>query len=354
MSTPTVLFIDTNIFDELSYNFDSEKMKSFIKESRMKGVTLLLPDPVIREVQRHIEMRSLEVISALRGAERKAPFLKKWEAWPFHGHESMLKQKLRTMAQTEWSNFLLNFKVINLDYSSIDLKQIMNWYDTQKAPFGEGAKRKEFPDAFTFASMLDYIDKNKCMVAIVSMDSDFRKASIGHSNIVYFASLPAYTAALISGDSRVKMIQTNIAKVNEILAMKITEEFPDRGFYPAVDPDGSVEDVKCQEVIINDTKVISIGDKEATISFKAEVNFSAFVRYDDPDTAVDAGEGVYISLHVKAGSVSESVDVTGILKVDVNDQWTSIEKCGYFEIEEDDIEVVTEPEGFEDYADQEE
>ena len=44
----------------------------------------------------------------------------------------------------------------------------MNWYDWKVAPFGEGTKRKEFPDAFAFAIVLQYAKKNKCSVAVVS------------------------------------------------------------------------------------------------------------------------------------------------------------------------------------------
>lgn len=175
MSTPTSVLVDTSIFDKLAYNFDSENMRAFIEVAKSKGVTLLLPDPIIREIQRHIRERAKAVITALQSAQRKAPFLKKWKEWPLKGHESCLHFALQEIAQKDWDDFLKNFEVIILDYSSIDLSQVMDWYDNQKAPFGKGEKRKEFPDAFAFAIVLDYVAEKDCAVAIVSADSDFKR-----------------------------------------------------------------------------------------------------------------------------------------------------------------------------------
>ena len=57
MSIPNVIFIDTSMFDEQNYNFESSSLSSFIAAIKDQGFTLLLPDPTLREITRHIKER---------------------------------------------------------------------------------------------------------------------------------------------------------------------------------------------------------------------------------------------------------------------------------------------------------
>jgi len=45
-------------------------------------------------------------------------------------------------------------EVVRLDYDGVEVEKIIKWYDRIKAPFAEGGRRKEFPDAFA-VDMLD-------------------------------------------------------------------------------------------------------------------------------------------------------------------------------------------------------
>ena len=82
MSVPTTIFLDTSILDEQNYNFASAEMLAFIEVVKGKKLTLLLPDPTEREINRHIKERSDAVVNALGNAKRIAPFLAKWKEWP--------------------------------------------------------------------------------------------------------------------------------------------------------------------------------------------------------------------------------------------------------------------------------
>jgi len=55
MSIPSVIFIDTSIFDRQAYNFGSLAIEAFVKATTDLKITLLLPDPTEREIRRNIE-----------------------------------------------------------------------------------------------------------------------------------------------------------------------------------------------------------------------------------------------------------------------------------------------------------
>ena len=75
MLIPTAVFLDTSIFDSQQYNFQSTALATFVPACAKRQLALLLPDPTEREIKRHLRNRVAEVLTAVEGARRKAPFL---------------------------------------------------------------------------------------------------------------------------------------------------------------------------------------------------------------------------------------------------------------------------------------
>jgi len=341
MSVPNAIFIDTSILDEQNYNYSSEVTRAFLEVAKRQKVILLLPDPTRREIKRHIEERSQEVIKALEQAKRKAPFLKKWKAWPVMVRRGYprLDYELRKIANDEWNNFLKHFKVVDLDYDGVVLKEVMNWYDDQRAPFGPRGKRKEFPDALALAALLGYIKIKEVSVAVVSKDKDFERACTFYSELLYFPSLPALTEALLSADTRVAQVKEIIERNSTFIMKKIEEEFPGLGFYHEAG-EADIEDIEVEEVKIDQVKVIHIGGNEVVTAFEATVNYSAYVRMDDHSTAsIDSSENFYMVLQEYRGTVYDYTAISGITKCSVSSDWKTIKEVITFEIHEDDISV---------------
>jgi hypothetical protein len=345
MSVPKAIFIDTSILEEQNYNFSSGSMSAFLEATKDQKMILLLPDPTRREIHRHIEERSEEVIKALEEAKRRAPFLSKWEEWPFNRRDLSLVFKLRQIANKEWNEFLTHFKLEDLGYDGVNLLDVMNWYDQKRAPFGGGKKRKEFPDAFALAALLSYAKKNDISIAVVCKDKDFEGACCFYSELLYFRSLPGLTEALLSADKRVAEVKKVIESNPILIVKKIKEEFGDRWFCHEDDYGADVEDIEVDDVTINDIRVIHIGENEVTIAFEANVDYSAYVRMDDHDTAsVDSSEDFYMVLQEYRGTVQDCTEVSGIAKCFMSADWKMVQKVVTFQIQEDHITVTQRPE----------
>jgi hypothetical protein len=345
MSVPNIIFIDTSILEEQNYNFSSVAVSAFLEALKDQKLTLLIPDPTRREIERHIEERSKEVIKVLENAKRNAPFLAKWKGWPVKRGDSTLYFQLRQMANEEWDGFLKHFKVENLGYGNVRIEEVMNWYDQQRAPFGEGKKRKEFPDALALAVLLTYARKNRVSVAVVSKDKDFERACGFYSELLYFPSLPALTESLLSEDKRVSEVKDLIESNLELIIEKITEDFPLLGFHHDEDYEADIEDVEVDDVTITDLRVVHIGGNEATLAFEARVNYSAYVRMDDHSSAsIDSSEDWYMVWDEYRGTVHDWTDISGIAKCSVSADWKTVKEVIMFEIQDDDISVTEKPE----------
>lgn len=102
LSVPTTIFIDTSVFDESMYNFESASMVAFKGSIAESEITLLLPDPTQREIRRHMHERADAAVATLEAAARKTPFLWKLPNWPLANKiTDLLAYELREIAERQ-------------------------------------------------------------------------------------------------------------------------------------------------------------------------------------------------------------------------------------------------------------
>ncbi|PYJ84768.1 MAG: hypothetical protein DME22_11565 [Verrucomicrobia bacterium] len=340
-----MIVIDTNIFDQHGYNFAAQVIQKFVAVTQVKSLTILLPDAIEREVRRHIKDKSAAAQSALKKARHDAPFLQKWKNWPAPEKVKTAKDDIAAAYIADWEEFLKNFKVKRLGYDGINMNQVMDWHDQQQPPFGPGQKEKEFPDAFALASTLAYAKAESTRIAVVSKDNDFAKFCVPHPELPFFSDLSALTEAFVDEmKTHVKAIKAVLAAHPEQFLAQIREAFPDLTFYPEEDIEGDVEDVEVLSVELDKMRVISIEDEYCTIAFAADVKFSAYVSYDDPDTMViDSSEDFRMALYQRAGTVTETAGVSGTITLEFDDDWKTILSASDLELESQTITIETRP-----------
>jgi hypothetical protein len=90
-------------------------------------------------------------------------------------------------------------------------------------------------------------------------------------------------------------------------------------------------------------KVVSIGDAECKIAFEADVSYSAWVRYDDPDSITEDDEHGYIALRKKIGMVDDLAEMTGVAKLTLKEDNSGIEEVSRLEFDFDEICITAAP-----------
>jgi hypothetical protein len=344
MPLPRTIVIDTNVFDQHAYHFASPTIQKFVDLTKAEKFTLLLPDPLHREIKRHISEKSKKVAAALKNVTREAPLIYRWPHWPGTKAAAKAAEDIEEATLADWDNFLKNFTAEKLGYKDIDLEKIMENYDRQQPPFGAGDKRKEFPDAFVIASVAAYSKANKTQVAVVSADPDIKKACALQPGLLYFSDLPSLTEALLDEAGKTRAIKAAVAANPTNIIACIREAFPELAFYPEEYPDGDVEDVKVQSVNLSNVRVISIEDGYCTIAFDADAEFSAYVSYDDPDSMViDSSEDFRMALHTRAGTVTETANLFATIYLDFDEKWKAILSAYDLEFDTQTITIEARP-----------
>jgi hypothetical protein len=340
----SAIFIDTCIFDAQRFDFRSSQIEALVAATKRTGIKLLLPHPVLLEIERHIEEQTARAVAALKSARRDHPFLRELTGFP-HSRDDQENARRHIEGKIErgWLGFRKNFEIVELDYSTLDLSEIMGWYDRQEPPFGPGDKRKEFPDAFAFAALRNYARKHDTNIAVVSADNDLLRACEKVPELHHFPTLASLTDSLLKEDDHFDAALKVAEAAIEELKKRIAHDFPDRGFYHEIDPDGNsyVEDVEVDEVEIDaeDFNIIGLGHEAFTVSFRATVKFSAFAKHVDADSWVNMGDGDIMYCHRCEGTIEEETEIDCIARIATDSKWRKAKKLVSLKIEDELITV---------------
>jgi hypothetical protein len=336
MSIPHAVFLDTSIFAGQQYNFSSTTIDSFLKAAKDKDIQLLIPAPTLSEIERQMKTRANEAFKSLSDAIRKAPFLKKWKQWPEKPSGILGDWELQKIVFQEWNDFLSHFKIYKLNYDGIDINKIMNQYNLIKPPFGEGKKRKEFPDAFAFESLSLYAHKNRISIAIISCDSDFKAACEQSTSLIYYPSLPAFTELLLGTDKIISKYKLMLENDNDKTIEAICDESSQIDFYPN-DQDVEIEYSDAFSVNSFDSKIVAIGEKEFTILFQSDIEFKHSMSWEEED-GWDEDQHV-VHTHTEQDYTRELSRIDGTAKIILAPDHEGISSIGCINFDTDAIEV---------------
>lgn len=335
---PVNVFLDTCVLDAHHYRFGSAQLAELAKVAKEKKLTLLLTGAMVEETTRHIRERAEAAISAVAKTRNDHPFVLRIPHWPEFKSKPYATSQLFSAVDTDWKAFKGNFQVKDLGVEGVDLKMVLRWYTWVRAPFGTGAKRKEFPDAFSISSLLKYAESSKTMVAVISNDNDMGSACRHHSELLHFPTVADFIALLLASDARTAAATALLDEQEGEICRRIADDFPDRLFYPAVDSDGDASDVKVIDASLTKVRLLALGHNEFMALFDADVTYYAYLSYDDPDSAIHV-DGDVFPLHRRRGEVEDTASVSGIVRFSTDDKWSTVKEILRFEIEDDGIEV---------------
>jgi predicted nucleic acid-binding protein len=335
MSLPTAVFLDTSVLAGQQYNFASTALSTFIPLAKKHSLTLLLPEPTESEIVRQIRERSQEALKALEDARRRAPFLSKWKHFPPKQTSYTTDWEVMRIATTEWQEFLKNFSLAKLDYSGVDLKTVMHWYDRITPPFREGKKRKEFPDAFAIAIIEAHARKTGATIAVVSEDTDMKLACDRFSSLLYFKSLPALTELLLSDTDKLDNIRKSL--LDDLSALEEAAFNAAEGLdYYHADREYKIKLTKLHGVSVDDVRVVAIGSGECTITFDCELEAEHLLEWNEWDHYRDDHQE-------EEAWIIERAPMSGTAKVTLDAKTGAICAITFFELETGDIEVTENP-----------
>lgn len=306
------VFIDTSILRGQQYNFASSQIRLFAEHA--EELTLLLPDPIRREIERQMTEEA-EKASKVWLACQRAPLLA--QRGPFDD----ISDELQGVLQNGWKGFLGVFaRVIDLDYSGVNVSEVMDWYEHGRAPFEGPKKKSEFPDALALAALLT-APVGDDRIAVVSKDKGFRDAcALYPDRFEYFDSLGSLTERLLQEQETVSLVHELLGDGRHgAFADVLAERIEGLWFSVYDEPEGDVEEPALDSIGGVDFDVVKVDGCQVSVAFTVDVDVGAYVRMPDPDSWYrDPDTREHFSLGSVAGRVVTPVVLHGVVSISID------------------------------------
>lgn len=284
------VFIDTQSFVKAGLHFDGPAFKSFRKYCENNELVHVSTSIVEREVKSKIESSVKDAISAIQTFRRKARILSSLDDEKIKGlFEEIPDEDIYQKSEEVFDEFVSACSTEIVGADDVDAEELLSLYFSRGAPFGDGKKKSEFPDAISILSLRSYLEENE-KIYVVSDDGDLKAYCYSDPNFISVDSLDKlldiYTTHTSVRHEQVK--QYFVAKEEDI-KLKIKEFLEDCEVYNSSIWEDSVVDDGLSVLKLGDIdpSVLYIDDEESQITFDIAVEFEVTV------TGPDFNNGIY-------------------------------------------------------------
>ena len=311
MSIPNTIFIDTNIFRGVGFNFSAARIDAIKEVAKRTKITLIIPHPVEIEIKRHMYNMASENIAALKAVNSKSFLLKKLAFWPLATYTvNELVDELYKELLADYDKFLSLFEVVRLNYSKLDMASVMRSWEFRGPPFSE-KKPNEFIDAISLSIIQQYQKAINSRIAIISEDGDLKSACGVSSGLLHYENVLAFSESYTPDMNRILDIKRALSR-NSDLKKVIFNNFIEKKFSYKFGWDAHITDLKIdsKHSSLNEFYVLSNTPAGCIAVFSGNISVSFEVSYQDieiDDIQLDRPELFEKSWHT---SVAVSGEIT--------------------------------------------
>ena len=321
MSKPSVtpiarfVFLDTQAYEAASFNTESAHFKTLARHLKSGRLKLLITDITKTEVHHRIDKQCHQELASLKDFRQKARLLRTangitdlglFSAADLDGVPQLVRRAIDT--------FLDDHDTTVIDATAQDAGSVFQQYFSEAPPFGPGAKRKEFPDAFVVEALTDWADQQAEMLFVVSGDERFRCACQKSDRLNPVEDISALLDDVASDDETLAtFLREQLAGALDQIMSIGKQEFEELGFY--VENKWSGADLEVMQIDLSgEPELIDVSGTETTAELKFDVKCQATLSYPDPNAGTyDSGlRGLFLMEHVDetvGGSMQMTVTV---------------------------------------------
>jgi predicted nucleic acid-binding protein len=334
------IFIDTSVFIAHNYSYGGSVFENMVRLSKSGQVKVFLTDITFQEIASHIASDVSKAYEASTKFRREARILRNLTEPDYTGLFREIDANAAIAAlKSQLDSFLKNANVVIVPTSKVSVKTVFEKYFDRKAPFGDGKKKNEFPDAFALEALEGWCKTHGEQMYVASGDGDLRNYCSNSVNLTALEKLAEFISLVELHDETLAPAVNGLLERNEdAVENAITQQFENLGFWIS-DQDGDVNKITVQSVEVLNYLILEVDQNGAVVQVDARILFSADLTYDDMDTATyDSEDKVLIPWRTinKVVEQEAEIEVTLHIKHDA-------EEPTYFEIAKAEIDT---PRGF--------
>ncbi|WP_426778797.1 PIN domain-containing protein [Pseudomonas aeruginosa] len=330
------VFIDTEFFVKAGLDFSSKTIDSFRDICSDGALSHITSTIVVREVKRKISEHINDAINGVKSFRRKAKILTNSENEAIKNLFAQFNSaEIEEHAIQVFDNFLDESNTRIVDLTNVDGNEIVEMYFDQSAPFQEGKKKSEFPDAFTMLAVRSAL-RDREEIYVVSEDKDLIAFCDENPRFLHIESLSKLLDLYNAHDEdRSRFIKNYIDEHEGDIKDRIKSLIEEADAYNSSTwEDSEVDEFSIIDVCDFEPSIIHIDDESCQIVCDVEVRYSVKVtgpdyvngRYDREDDIIYTFDD---TTRIEEGDLEFTVEIE--LSYEVDD--------GEFVIQEMDINV---------------
>ncbi|MDM0013444.1 PIN domain-containing protein [Variovorax sp. J22P168] len=277
------VFIDTQSFVKAGLDFRSKAIRAFADAAGDDEFNHLMTTISVQEVKNKIHDAIKEGLGRVMDFRRKAKMLETSTNPVIAGFFAAYDQaSVQSHAQDVFQEFIDDSNATVLDLSKVDANEVFRRYFQHEAPFQEGKKKDEFPDAFSMLAIEANL-KNDEECYVVSEDSDLMAFCAENKRFLLIEDLASLLDLYNSHDEeRATAIKSYLAIHDEQIRKEIADEVERAEFYNVSTwDDAEVHSHTVIGVDNFDPDIISMDDETCLVSFDVAVHYEVVVEGPD-------------------------------------------------------------------------
>lgn len=351
-SESIIVFIDTSIFEGENF-FKGRNLLKLCELSKSKIVEIKITDIIYEEIKQRIKSNLNKSQIAIKKSAQlingEAKILKNLKE--FDDISAILRVdfiEIQNQFLEKLENFISEYNIEIIDSNISDVNEVFHDYFKVKPPFKEGAKKSEFPDAFSNNTIKKWTELSHRKIIFLSTDTDF--AQLSFKNIDYSHNISTLLdhisrntnelhASFIENqmeDRDYNYIITN--KIEENYDFQLMQAVEENIFYYLDLFDPEIDNLQNFYAVILSNEINSIEQNDYVIfEIVASISFSAEVSYYDISAAFyDKEDDEWYGKEQKTVTKNFSATVIFLAKFDynLNDEYFDFNEITNFEVQQ--------------------
>lgn len=295
-----LVFIDTSVYIKENYFDPKNRITELGRLATAGHINLVSTEITNAEVEMHFKE---DASAPFRGIRNNYPVLKGIKV--FHEFfDKKYRKKVEDMAVEACKEFREKTHMNTVGYSYCnDVPGVFEKYFKLEKPFGEGKKRKEFPDAFALHMLEEYCKKNGLReIVVLSDDKDILKYE---SKYLKPTTCEVYLTKKLAEAETLNMIRRAIDmsrnRICQDIEKQVRVELDDTRRYEGLFNTEEVLDVdvtNCEVHMLDGFSILSVNNGEFLLELRlycyseAECSFISldYATYDREDGVWYGGE----------------------------------------------------------------
>lgn len=277
------IFIDTQYFVKTGLNFENSPLKAFRKLCEGNELFHISTSVVEREIEGKILLSVNEALNALKKFKRKAKILSSLQDEQIlHLFSEIDEGDVCKKAIGVFTKYINDCKTEYVEATDVDTERLLDLYFDKKAPFGEGKKKSEFPDAISLLSLKSHIEDDE-KIYVISDDGDMKSFC---DDDLQFISIDTLDKLLdlysLHTNIRTKIVKNYFVE-NEISFKERIKEYLESCdvYNVSTWEDAEAEELEVTNIGKIDPSVIYISDEESQITIDIDIEYAVTVTGPD-------------------------------------------------------------------------